>query len=142
MGMSKDEREAFLADVHVGVLSVNEEGRGPLTVPVWYAYERGGEIRIITGGTTRKAELLIQAGRVSLCVQTETAPYAYVSVEGPVTIDDGFDADERKSMAERYLGPEFGALYIAATEAEAADNVTVRLRPEHWLTVDYAKQFG
>ena len=26
--------------------------------------------------------------------------------------------------------------------AEAAGTVTVRLRPERWLTVDYRKQFG
>jgi hypothetical protein len=142
MSMSRDEREAFVAGVHVGVLSVNEEGRGPLTVPVWYSYEPGGEIRVLTGGTTRKAELLSQSGRASLCVQTEAAPYAYVSVEGPVAIDDGFDAGERKAMAERYLGPDFGALYLAATEKEAAGNVTVRLTPEHWLAVDYSKQFG
>ena len=28
--MTKAEREAFLADVHVGVLAVDEPGRGPL----------------------------------------------------------------------------------------------------------------
>ena len=41
--MTKEEREAFLADLHVGVISIAEEGRGPLTVPIWYSYEPGGE---------------------------------------------------------------------------------------------------
>jgi len=45
LAMTKQEREAFLADVHVGVISIPEPGRGPLTVPVWYAYDRGGELR-------------------------------------------------------------------------------------------------
>ena len=37
--MSRDERERFLAGVHVGVLSVaSPDGGGPLAVPVWYAY--------------------------------------------------------------------------------------------------------
>ena len=27
----------------VGIISVEEEGRGPLTVPVWYAYDVGGD---------------------------------------------------------------------------------------------------
>jgi nitroimidazol reductase NimA-like FMN-containing flavoprotein (pyridoxamine 5'-phosphate oxidase superfamily) len=31
--MTQQEREAFLADVHVGVISISDEGRGPLTVP-------------------------------------------------------------------------------------------------------------
>ena len=48
LAMTKEEREAFLADVHVGIISVAEDGHGPLTVPVWYSYEPGGEVRIIT----------------------------------------------------------------------------------------------
>ena len=36
--MTRQERERFLSDLHVGIISVPEEGRGPLTVPVWYAY--------------------------------------------------------------------------------------------------------
>jgi hypothetical protein len=35
-----------------------------------------------------------------------------------------------------------GDLYIEATEPEASENVVIRMRPEHWLTVDYAKQFS
>jgi uncharacterized protein len=35
--MSQSEREQFLAGVHVGVLSAAaSDGRGPLTIPVWY----------------------------------------------------------------------------------------------------------
>ena len=80
--MTKEEREAFLADVHVAVISVAENGHGPLVVPIWYSYEPGGEVRIITGRTSRKGKLLERAGRFSLCVQAETLPYKYVSVEG------------------------------------------------------------
>ena len=29
--MTKQERETFLADVHVGIISISEDGRGPLT---------------------------------------------------------------------------------------------------------------
>jgi nitroimidazol reductase NimA-like FMN-containing flavoprotein (pyridoxamine 5'-phosphate oxidase superfamily) len=39
--MTNEEREAFLADVHVAVISVAEDGHGPLVVPVWYSYEPG-----------------------------------------------------------------------------------------------------
>jgi len=56
--MTKLEREAFLAGVHVGIISIAEEGRGPLTVPIWYAYEPGGELRVITGRNSRKGRLL------------------------------------------------------------------------------------
>ena len=63
--MTKQEREAFLADVHVGVISIAEVGRGPLTVPIWYNYEAGGEIRIMTGRESRK-EVAARADRFSL----------------------------------------------------------------------------
>ena len=40
--MTKEERAAFLADVHVGVLAVDEPGRGPLSLPIWYLVD--GEV--------------------------------------------------------------------------------------------------
>ena len=41
------------------------------------------------------------------------------------------------------LGVELGDRYIEATAAdrEAGGSMVVRMRPERWLTVDYAKQF-
>ena len=91
--MTKQEREAFLADVHVGIISIVEEGKGPLTVPIWYAYDAGGDLRIMTGRESRKGRLLAQAGRFSLCVQTETSPYKYVSVEGAIVSTEAADID-------------------------------------------------
>ena len=142
LSMTKDEREAFLAGVHVGVVSIAESGRGPLAVPVWYGYEPGGDVWFLTGRHTRKAAALRETGRASFCIQTENAPYQYVAVEGPVSIEDTFDPDRRRGLAEKYLGPEFGALYLASTEESSAEDVTVRLHPEHWLSVDYNKMFA
>ena len=79
--MTKDEREAFLADVHVGILAVDEAGRGPMALPIWYRYV-DGVVEIGMNGGSLKARLLRAAGRATLTVQTETAPYQYVSVEG------------------------------------------------------------
>ena len=136
--MTKGEREAFLADVHVGVLSVNEPERGPLTVPIWYAYEPGGEIVVLTGPNSRKGRLLSVGTRVSLCAQTEAPPYAYVTAEGPVVaIEPSNDDSDIRPMAVRYLGPEQGAQY--ADSAGEGGGIVVRIQPEHWLTVDYAK---
>ena len=141
LAMTKQERERFLADLHVGIISIPEEGRGPLTVPIWYSYEPGGELRVVTARTSRKARLLQRAGRFSLCAQTETPPYKYVSVEGPVVGLDPVDRERHSlPLAHRYLGREMGDRYVEAT-AGAGDAVLVRVRPERWLTVDYAKQF-
>jgi nitroimidazol reductase NimA-like FMN-containing flavoprotein (pyridoxamine 5'-phosphate oxidase superfamily) len=141
--MSRDEREALLAEVHVGVLSVARRALGPLTVPIWYSYSPGGVVSVITAGASRKAQLIADAGRFSLCAQSETAPYKYVSVEGPVMATAApVDPDEARAVAHRYLGKELGDLYLAATAERAAGQCVIRMRPESWLTSDFAKEYG
>ena len=117
--MTKEEREAFLADVHVAVISIAEDGHGPLVVPIWYSYEPGGEVRIVTGRASRKGKLLERAGRFSLCVQTDTLP-KYVSVEGPIVAVEAADRErDRRPLARRYLGTELGDRYIESTRSRA-----------------------
>jgi nitroimidazol reductase NimA-like FMN-containing flavoprotein (pyridoxamine 5'-phosphate oxidase superfamily) len=141
--MTRAEREAFLADVHVGVISIQEDGRAPLAVPIWYSYEPGGEVVVITGRDSRKGRLLEKAMRFTLCVQTEAPPYSYVTVEGPVVSVESTDLEATtRPMAHRYLGPQLGDQYIEATSAESESSTTYLMRPEHWLTVDYSKQFS
>jgi PPOX class probable F420-dependent enzyme len=145
MSMTRDEREAFLAGLHVGIVSLADAGHGPLTVPIWYAYEPGGELRFVTDRDSRKGRLLAKGARVSFCVQTETPPYKYVSVEGPVVGVEPADRErDTRPLAHRYLGQELGDRYIAATasDRDAGGSVLVRIRPERWLSVDYAKQFS
>ncbi|WP_030177159.1 pyridoxamine 5'-phosphate oxidase family protein [Spirillospora albida] len=142
LAMSADERETFLAGVHVGVLSVADEaGRAPLSVPVWYLYEPGGDIAFITARDSRKMDLVRKAGRVSLVAQDGEPPYRYASVEGPVVaIQDPARPDDRRTMAERYLGAENAARYLASTQDVADTMVMVRFRPEHWYTRDYTER--
>ncbi len=143
LAMTQEEREAFLAGVHIGVMSVEWRGRGPLTVPIWYDYEPGGEVVVLTTPGSRKAELVERAKRFTLCAQTETPPYKYASVEGPVVSVGDADLDgDRRPMARRYLGDEVGDAYITRTAGEDGDTIVIRMRPERWKTVDYAKQFG
>ncbi len=142
--MTRTEREGFLAETRVGMLGVDEPGRGPLTVPVWYHYEPGGLVRVVTGAASLKGRLLRLAGRMSLCAQTETAPYRYVSVEGPVTLATPDLERDVRAMAIRYLGPEMGEMYLAMTAEERAReaSVLVEMRPERWRSVDYGKMVG
>ena len=139
--MTKMEREAFLAEVHVGIISIAEEGRGPLTVPIWYAYAPGGELRLLTGRNSRKGRLLTQAGRFSLCVQTEAPPYRYVSVEGPITAIEAVDVErDLRPLAHRYLGAEEGESFVEQMRGGQSGNILIRMRPERWLTADYSKE--
>jgi len=142
--MTKAEREAFLAAVRVGVLSISDGSRGPLTVPVWYGYEPGGELWFVTDRDSRKGKLLLLVDRVSLCAQTEAPPYKYVSVEGPIAGIERADLERhRRPLAHRYLGRALGDQYIASDAAGGDDtSVLVRVRIDRWLSVDYAKAFG
>ena len=141
--MTKQERETFLADVHIGIISIAEQERGPLTVPVWYAYDPGKDLRIMTGRESRKGQLLARAGRFSLCVQTETPPYKYVSVEGPIVSIEAADIDrDLRPLARRYLGKKDGDRYVEEMRnlPTHADNILIRMYPERWLTTDYSKE--
>jgi PPOX class probable F420-dependent enzyme len=139
--MSREEREQFLAGVHVGVISVaSVDGGGPLAVPVWYTYQPGGTVNVITGGSTRKAAAIRAAGRFSLCAQDDTPPYKYVTVEGPTSAEEEASHDERLDLARRYLGAEGGDAYVTAVPT--GGQVVFRMTPERWLTVDYGKTWG
>ena len=119
-----EERDAFLAGVHVAVLAVDEPGRGTLALPVWYQY-KDGIVELGMDGGLRKAELLRAVGRATVTVQDEAPPYRYVSIEGPVQVI----SEERDvlGVASRYLGPELGAWY-AEQNPSTPSTVVVRRR--------------
>lgn len=133
--MTKAEREAFLADVHVGVLAIDEPERGPLALPIWYLVD-AGDVLMSMDRSSLKARLLEAAGRATLTVQTEDPPYRYVSVEGPVEL--GPASHDSLELATRYLGQELGQWYVEQNPSTEA-SVTVRLTPEHWRTYDFSK---
>ncbi len=140
VAMSVAEREEFLAGVHVGVLSaaVGTAGR-TLAVPVWYSYQPGGLLTVLTGRQSRKAAAIRASARFSLCVQDDSPPYRYVSVEGPVVAEEELDPAERLAMARRYLGAAGGNQYVNDNPDPGHKNVAFRMRPEHWLTQDQGK---
>ena len=134
--MSREEREAFLADLHVGVVSIGRQGKAPLTAPIWYDYEPGSKVWMITGTSSLKAAALADTYQISLVAQTEAPPYQYVSVSGSCSTRDVAEG-ELLAMAIRYLGEEQGQAYAAA--AGGGGDFIVEFTPETWMTVDYSK---
>ncbi|MFI5562401.1 pyridoxamine 5'-phosphate oxidase family protein [Amycolatopsis japonica] len=136
--MTAEEREAFLSEVHIGVLAVEREGRAPLAVPVWYDYEPGGELLIWMDGGSVKDKAIKKAGRLSLVAQSETLPYKYVTAEGPVIANDAPPTREQAlKIAQRYLPEDEGTKYVDG--ALSNNSVLVRVRPEKWLSNDQGK---
>jgi hypothetical protein len=136
--MSSSERERFLSALHVGIISIPRASKGPLTVPIWYDYQPGGEVWVITDADSIKGKLLTKASRISLCAQTETAPYQYVSVEGPFTTRPSTQ-EELLAMAVRYLGEEQGQAYAENSAGGGEGSIVVAIAPETWFSVDYNK---
>jgi PPOX class probable F420-dependent enzyme len=134
--MSNEERERFLADLHVGVLAVERPDRAPLAVPIWYFYEPGGELSIWTTAGTLKDKVIRAAGRFSFTAQNEAPPYKYVTVEGDVTSVGPADEAEARKIAIRYLGEEAGNAF--ADENHSPSSIVIRMRPQRWLSVDYS----
>lgn len=137
MPLSEEEREAFLAEPRVAAFSVAAgPDRGPVTVPIWYQYEPGGETWVLMSPTSRKARLLEQTGRFSLMVERVEPTARYVSVEGPVTRVVPRTEDLLVEMTTRYLPPDKAAAYLEMARQDLADEVAVYLRPERWLSAD------
>ncbi|MEO8603104.1 MAG: pyridoxamine 5'-phosphate oxidase family protein [bacterium] len=138
--MTRAEREAFLAGVHVGILSLDDPGRGPLSVPVWYRYEPDGDIVLVTRPQARKAQLLRVGTLVSFCVQSEELPPKYVSVQGAVVSSDAADvARDLKPIVRKYLGAEVGDAYVDNTRPDGTDEIILRVKPHRWYSRDFGK---
>jgi len=138
--MTEAEREEFLAGLHVGILGIERTDGPPLTVPIWYAYEPGGELWFLTSPDSLKGRLLRKAMRFSLCAQTESLPYRYVSIEGTATISAADKELHSRPMARRYLGEKGGDRYVDAGGGESdGESVRVSTVPERGFTLDYSK---
>ena len=137
--MTKYERESFLADLHVAIMSVTAERRGPISVPVWYIYQPGGDFIFCTAKNSRKVDLIKASGRFTVCVLIEPPPSKYVSVEGRVVSIDVPDLEkDLRPIARRYLGEEKGDQYTEEAR-KGEELVVIRMHPERWSSADYSK---
>ena len=142
--LTKAEREAFLAEPRIGVLSLtSDDERPPLAFPTWYGYQPGGEITYYTHRSEpkpRKLRLLREGAVVSLCVQREDRPYKYVTVEGTVIAEDEMPTfEQRFAIVRRYLSEDEAREYIQ-NEMESGVNLAMfTIRPDRWAGLDFSE---
>jgi hypothetical protein len=141
--LSVRDRELFLAEPHIAALSVSAgPDRGPLTVPIWYQYEPGGEAWVLTSLGSRKARLIEAAGRFTLMVERTAPTVRYVSVEGPVTRTVPGTDDLLREISVRYLPSAKVPAYIELAKTEFGEQVAIYLRPQRWLWSDLGAEFA
>ena len=142
--LTKTEREQFLAELHVGIVTIADGACGPLVCPVWYTYSIGGVVVFCTKKDARKAKLLRLGAHVSFLVQLEgdlakgVLP-KYVAIEGPVVKLETADMErDLRPVMHRYLGAELGDGYLKATSGDSADGeLVVHIQPRRWLSRDF-----
>jgi PPOX class probable F420-dependent enzyme len=106
--LDDDEIRAFLtAGTRTGKLAVTRLDGSPMVVPIWFVVDDDGSLLFTTWGDGIKAKSIRRDGRVSLCVDEEQPPYAYVRVDGATTVSQ--DPEELRRWAIRIAGRYMGA---------------------------------
>jgi PPOX class probable F420-dependent enzyme len=129
--MSEDEVREFLSHGTrtAKLATVRVDGR-PHVAPVWFVLD-GDDIVFMTGAGTLKGKALQRDPRVSLVVDLEEPPYAFVMIEGSVTLSR--DLDEMLplsiAIAERYVDANDAAAFGRRNAVDG--ELLVRLHPEH-----------
>ena len=122
------ERIALLALPLPGVFSTVAPDGSVHSVPIHFVFI-DDEIRFIAESDSVKVRNARRTGRATLCVTTTVdEERRYVTVEGPVRIEDGLVQADLEALDHRY-GRDSGS----AADEEYADTVTLVVRPERWL---------
>ncbi|MBB5629471.1 PPOX class F420-dependent oxidoreductase [Sphaerisporangium krabiense] len=127
--MSDDEWRRFVREgTRTGKIGVTRADGRPHVTPVWFTFD-GDDFVFTTARSGQKARSMRRDPRVSICVDDERPPYAFVMIEGTATLSD--DLDELRKWATvlggRYMGPDLAEEY--GRRNGAPGEVVVRVRP-------------
>jgi hypothetical protein len=137
MALSREDRDAFRAEPPIGALwLVERPERAPLTVPIWYQYEPGGDLWIATGPGARKTRAIRTAGRFGIMVERNVPTARYVSVQGPVVRIEPGSSERSRELARRYIPAARVEEYLEFERTQIGAQVIVHMRPERWLSSD------
>ena len=99
-------REFLSHGTRTGKLGWTARDGRPLVAPIWFLLE-GDTLVFNTGRDTAKGKALARDPRVVLCVDLEEPPFAFVQVQGTVTLSE--DPDELRRTATALGGRYMGA---------------------------------
>ena len=127
--MSPEEITAFLsAGTRTGKLATVRANGAPHVAPIWFVLD-GDDLVFMTGADTVKGKALRRDPRVAISVDLEDPPFAFVLVEGEVTLSA--DLEEMLplciAIARRYMGADKAEAFGRRNAVEG--ELLVRLRP-------------
>lgn len=132
--MTDEEREAFLREANVAVLSTVDSRGRPHAAPVWYLYD-DGVFRISTGAGSKKHKNIEANPNISLVIDQRVLPYYAVMVQGTAEIGPAFSDEDGLRLAVRYLGEELGKRY-AQSQTATEDSVSLTIKPRKVIVYD------
>ena len=134
--MTDDEIRAFLAHgTRTGKVATTRLDGRPHVAPVWFVLD-GDDLVFMTGADTLKGKTLRRDPRVALVVDLEEQPYAFVLVEGTVTISTDLEEMLPLSIriAERYVDADAAEQFGRRNAVEG--ELLVRLHPTRITSAD------
>jgi PPOX class probable F420-dependent enzyme len=121
-------REFLSYGTRTGKLAYLAPSGRPLVAPVWFIVEDDSLV-FNTGSQTAKGRALARDPRVSVCVDLEAPPYAFVQVQGQAELSE--DPAEllrtATAIAARYMGAERAGHF--GQRNGVPGELVVRLRP-------------
>jgi len=102
----------LLYGIRTGKLATTRADGRPHVVPVWFQMD-GDTLIFTTEQNSVKAKNIRRDSRISLCVDDETPPYAYIMIEGTATLSDDPDAllYWATRIGGRYMGEDLAEAY-------------------------------
>ena len=128
--MTTEEVRRFLSEgTRTGKLAVVKRDGAALVVPIWFVLDDEGALVFNTGADTTKGRALMRDPRVSVCVDDESPPYAYVRIDGvaEVSTDVAGMLPWATAIARRYMGEALAEQYGRRNAVEG--ELLVRVRP-------------
>ncbi|MET9673216.1 PPOX class F420-dependent oxidoreductase [Streptomyces sp. NPDC006482] len=109
--MTEDQWRTFVsAGTRTGKLATVRDDGSPHIAPVWFLLD-GDDFVFNTGKDTVKGRNLARDGRVSLCVDDDTPPFAFVTLTGRARLSED-------PMELRHWAARLGARYMGEERAE------------------------
>lgn len=128
--MTSDDTRAFLmAGTRTGKLAVVTQAGAPLVVPIWFVVDDDDSLVFTTGADTMKGRAIRRDPRVSICVDDDRPPFAFVRVDGTAEVSDDVAAMRpwATAIARRYMGDALAEEY--GTRNAVVGELLVRVRP-------------
>jgi len=111
--MDENEIIDFLMEgTRTGKLSTIQKDGSPHVAPIWFVWNEG-KIIFCTGESSVKGKNMRRNPQISICVDDESPPYAFVIIQGTAKLNDNHKdlLKWNTIFARRYMGEELAEVY-------------------------------